>query len=45
MGWGGGGQCNFSVSPSPFGLDFGNSDSGLTIGFRDNEERGKEGEN
>ena len=31
-----GGPCNFSVSPSPFGLDFrtldfGTSDSGLTI--------------
>ena len=23
----------FSVSPSPFGLDFGTSDSGLTIRF------------
>ena len=37
-GWGGGvgGPCDFSVSPSPFGLDFGTldfgtSDSGLTI--------------
>ena len=40
MGWGGG-PCDFSVSPSPFGLDFGTldfgtldfgtSDSGLTI--------------
>ena len=36
-GWGGGGgPCVFSVSPSPFGLDFrtldfGTSDSGLTI--------------
>ena len=33
---GGGGPCDFSVSPSPFGLDFGTldfgtSDSGLTI--------------
>ena len=34
--WGGvGGPCDFSVSPSPFGLDFGTldfgtSDSGLT---------------
>ena len=28
---GGGGPCNFSVSPSPLGLDFGTSDSGLTI--------------
>ena len=31
-----GGPCDFSVSPSPFGLDsgtldFGDSDSGLTI--------------
>ena len=38
MGWGGGGSgpCDFSVSPSPLGLDFGTldfgtSDSGLTI--------------
>ena len=38
MGWWGGvgGPCDFSVSPSPFGLDFGTldfgtSDSGLTI--------------
>ena len=33
MGGGGwvGGPCDFSVSPSPFGLDFGTSDSGLTI--------------
>ena len=38
MGWGGGGggPCDFSVSPSPFGLDFGTldfgtSDLGLTI--------------
>ena len=35
-GWWGGGPCDFSVSPSPFGLDsgtldFGNSGSGLTI--------------
>ena len=40
VGWwgGGGGPCDFSVSPSPFGLDFGTldfgtSDSGLTIGY------------
>merc|ERR1712016_587125 len=38
-GWGGG-PCDFSVSPSPFGLDFGTldfgtSDSGLTILSRD----------
>ena len=26
-----GGPYDFSVSPSPFGLDFGTSDSGLTI--------------
>ena len=26
-----GGPCDFSVSPSPFGLDFGTLDSGLTI--------------
>ena len=26
-----GGPCDFSVSPSPFGPDFGTSDSGLTI--------------
>ena len=36
VGWGGGGPCDFSVSPSPFDLDFGTldfgtSDSGLTI--------------
>ena len=36
MGWGGGGPRDFSVSPSPFGLDFGtldfgNSDLSLTI--------------
>ena len=36
VGWGGGGgPCDFSVSPSPFGLDcgtldFGTSDLGLT---------------
>ena len=41
MGWGGGGgPCDFSVSPSPFGLefgtlDFGISDSGLTIHSHD----------
>ena len=34
--WWGGGPCDFSVSPSPFGLDFGTldfgtSDLGLTI--------------
>ena len=28
---GGGGPCDFSVRPSPFGIDFGTSDSGLTI--------------
>ena len=38
IGGGGGGPCDFSVSPSPFGLDFGTldfgtSDSGLTIIF------------
>ena len=39
VGWGGGGgPWDFSVSPSPFGLDFGTldlgtSDSGLTIVF------------
>ena len=26
-----GGPCDFSVSPSPFGLDFGTLDLGLTI--------------
>ena len=26
-----GGPCDFCVTPSPFGLDFGTSDSGLTI--------------
>ena len=30
MGWGWvGGPCDFSVSPSPFGLDFGTLDFGL----------------
>ena len=32
----GSGPCDFSVSPSPFGLDSGTSDSGLTtatLGF------------
>ena len=38
VGWGGGGPCDYSVSPSPFGLDFGTldfgtSDLGLTIYF------------
>ena len=27
--WVGGGPCDFSVSPSPFGLDFGTLDFGL----------------
>ena len=31
MGCGGGGPCDFGVSPSPFGLDFGTLDLGLTI--------------
>ena len=26
-------SCDFSVSPSPFGLDFGTSDLGLTTGL------------
>ena len=32
-GWwgGGGGPCDFSVSPSPFGLDFGILDFGLGL--------------
>ena len=30
VGWGGG-PCYYCVSPSPFGLDFRTSDSGLTI--------------
>ena len=30
MGWGGG-PCDFSVSPSPFGLDFGTLDFGLGL--------------
>ena len=39
MGWWGGGPWDFSVSPSPFGLDFGTldfgtSDLGLTISIR-----------
>ena len=33
MGWGGG-PCDFSVSPSPFGLDFGTLDFGtLELGL------------
>ena len=28
-GWGGGGPCDFSVSPRPFGLDFETLDFGL----------------
>ena len=28
---GGGGPCDFSVSPSPFGLDFGTLDFGLGL--------------
>jgi len=28
VGGGGGGPCDFSVSPSPFGLDFGTLDFG-----------------
>ena len=32
VGWGGGGgPCDFSVSPSPFGLDFGTLDFGLGL--------------
>ena len=36
VGWGGGGPCDYGVSPSPFDLDFGTLDfgtlgSGLTI--------------
>ena len=30
-GGGVGGPCDYCVSPSPFALDFGTSDSGLTI--------------
>ena len=31
-GWGGvGGPCDYCVNPSPFGLDFGTLDLGLTI--------------
>ena len=38
-GWDGGGPCDFGVSPSPFGLDFGTLDFGtsalgLTISIR-----------
>ena len=34
-GWGGwvGGPCDFSVSPSPFGLDFGTLDSDFGLGL------------
>ena len=40
MGWWGGGLCDYCVSPSPFGLDFGTldfgtSDLGLTISVLD----------
>ena len=31
IGWGGGGPCDFSVSPSPIGLDFGTLDFGLGL--------------
>jgi len=31
IGWWGGGPCDFSVSPSPFGLDFGTLDFGLGL--------------
>ena len=33
VGWGGGvgGPCDFSVSPNPFGLDFGTLDFGLEL--------------
>ena len=39
MGWGwvggdDGGPCDFSVSPSPFGLDFGTLDFGLWLDKR-----------
>ena len=30
-GWWGFGPCDFSVSPSPFGLDFGSLDFGLGL--------------
>ena len=32
-GGGGGGPCDFSVSPSPFGLDFGTLDSEFGLGI------------
>ena len=32
-GWVGGGPCDFSVSPSPFGLDFGTLDSDFGLGL------------
>ena len=32
MGWGGG-PCDFSVSPSPFGLDFGTLDLDFGLGL------------
>ena len=43
MGGWGGGPCDFSVSPSPFGLDFGpldfgTSGLGLTIELRINDD-------
>ena len=40
--WGGGGPCDFSVSPSPFGLDFWTSDFGLGLDKIQGEERSGE---
>ena len=34
VGWVGGGPCDFSVSPSPFGLDFGTLDLDLYQGLK-----------
>ena len=41
VGWvgGGGGPCDSSVSPSPFGLDFWTSELGLTIFFFSNSSK------
>ncbi len=38
--WGGGvgGPCDFSVSSSPFGLDFGTLDSDFGLGLDNNSE-------
>ena len=42
-GWWGGGPCDFSISPSPFGLDFGTLDFGLGLDFLQRLRRGDVG--